>query len=87
METRSDFIVEGNIAHVMNCYASRRNLGEAPFEHGVNSSELGRLDGIRRHSPLFPLSRKDAVERGSKGLLVPRPVGFRAAGLHTGASQ
>ncbi len=48
IETHSDVIVEGNIAHVMSYYASRHNLDDAPFEHGVNSIELVRLDGMWR---------------------------------------
>ena len=34
IETRSDIIVEGNIAHVMSYYASRHDPDDAPFEPG-----------------------------------------------------
>ncbi|HET9424708.1 MAG TPA: hypothetical protein VFO55_04990 [Gemmatimonadaceae bacterium] len=44
-ETRCDVIVEGDLAVAMSHYESRWAESEPPFETGVNSVQLARLDG------------------------------------------
>ena len=53
-ETRSDITVEGNLAHAISHYESRRDPAEAPFDSGVNFVQLVRTsDGWRVLSTMW----------------------------------
>lgn len=44
-ETRCDVLVDGDVAVAMSYYDSRWDPAEPPFETGLNSVQLARVDG------------------------------------------
>jgi hypothetical protein len=44
-ETRCDVLIEGDVAVAMSHYESRWDPSEPPFERGLNSVQLARVDG------------------------------------------